>query len=95
VAARFTLSPLLDGALNRFRETSARPPSVWRATVRGEDWAVLFNWREEATELTVPPGVLGARVEELVAAATVTPTAGGGASVMVPSHAVRVLRTLP
>jgi alpha-galactosidase len=95
VAARFTLSPLLDGALNRFRETSARPPSVWRAALAGgETWAVLFNWREEPAALTVPPGVLGARAEELVAAAAVAATADGASTVMVPAHAVRVLRTL-
>lgn len=96
VASRFALSPLLDGALNRFRSTSARPPSVWRATLSsGETWAVLFNWLDEPAVLTVPRGVLGARNEELVARATASTTADGTTAVMVPPHAVRVLRAVP
>jgi hypothetical protein len=96
VGSRFALSPILDGALNRFRSTSARPPSVWRATLSsGEAWAVLFNWGDEEATITVPPGVLGPRSEELVARSTVTATANGGVAVVVPPHAVRALRTMP
>jgi len=96
IGSRFALSPLLDGALNRFRSTGARPPSVWRATLSsGETWAVLFNWGDEEATLAVPPGVLGARSEELVAGSTVTAMASGGAAVAVPPHAVRALRTVP
>jgi|GEM_PF-1150954 len=96
VGSRFALSPILDGALNRFRSTSARPPSVWRATLSsGEAWAMLFNWGDEEATIAVPPGVLGPRSEELVARSTVTATANGGASVVVPPHAVRALRTVP
>jgi alpha-galactosidase len=96
VGARFALSPIFDGAINRFRSTDARPPSVWRATLSsGEAWAVLFNWRDEDSTLTVPPGVLGARSEELVAGSTSTAMADGTTSVMVPPHSLRVLRTMP
>ena len=96
VGARFTLSPLLDGALNRFRATAARPPSVWRATLAsGETWVALFNWREEAAAISVPAGVLGAPVEEIVAGAAATTMADGTTAVLVPPHAVRVLRHRP
>lgn len=94
VGAQFAVSPLLDGALHRFRSTGARPPSVWRATLAaGETWAVVFNWRDEEAVIGVPAGVLGARVEELVAGASATTMADGTSAVTVPPHAVRVLRT--
>lgn len=89
VGSQFALSPLLDGAIHRFRGTGQRPPSAWHATLAsGETWVVLFNWGDTAATIGVPAGALGARVEELVVGAAVT-----SMGVMVPPHAVRVLRT--